>query len=260
MEARLKGKTAIITGAAGGIGRASALRFAQDGAFVYVNDIQTKGAEETVALVKKAGGEAVLALADVTNAAEVKAMVERAAFERGRLDVIYNNAGGGLDTPTHETSIEKFHQLMALNFNAVFYGVHAALPIMMKQKSGVILSTASGAGMNAVPGVAVYGAAKAAIISLMKNVAAEYGAYGIRANSISPGPMDTPSLQAYLAHVPNGHAGFAKQVPFGRLGTGEDIAAAAAFLASDDAAFITGAVVPVDGGVSAVLASPKLPS
>jgi NAD(P)-dependent dehydrogenase (short-subunit alcohol dehydrogenase family) len=260
MEQRLKGKTAVITGAAGGIGRASALRFAKEGAFVYVNDIQSAGAEETLVLLKKAGGEGVLALADVTNAAEVKTMVERAALERGRLDVIYNNAGGGLDTPTHETSIEKFHQLMALNFNAVFYGVHAALPIMMKQKGGVILSTASGAGMNAVPGVAVYGAAKAAIISLMKNVAAEYGAYGIRANSISPGPMDTPSLQAYLAHVPNGHAGFAKQVPFGRLGTGEDIAAAAAFLASDDAAFITGAVVPVDGGVTAVLASPKLPS
>ena len=156
---RLEGKTAIITGAAGGIGRASALRFAQEGAFVYVNDVKLEAAEETVALIRKAGGAGALAAADVTDAAQVKAMVDRAAAERGRLDVIYNNAGGGLDTPTHETSIEKFHQLMALNFNAVFYGVHAALPIMMQQRSGRIVNTASSQWRNP-EGRSAYAAAK----------------------------------------------------------------------------------------------------
>jgi meso-butanediol dehydrogenase/(S,S)-butanediol dehydrogenase/diacetyl reductase len=139
----------------------------------------------------------------------------------------------------------------------VFYGVHAALPVMMRQRSGFILTTSSGAGLNAVADLAIYGAAKAAVINLMRNIAVEYGAMGIRANTIAPGPMDTPGLRTFLATLPGGADPFTSQVPSGRLGTGDDIAAAAVFLASDEASYINGAVLPVDGAVHARLASPR---
>ena len=246
MGQRLKGKIAIITGAAGGIGRASAVRFAQEGAFVYINDIQAEGAEETVALLKKVGGEGALAVGDVTNAAEVKAMVERAASERGRLDVIYNNAGGGLDTPTHETSIEKFHQLMALNFNAVFYGVHAALPIMMKQKSGAFINVSSVVGIDGNAGQANYAASKSGIIGFTKSVAKELGSRSIRANAIAPGFIMTEMTQA----IPQAEIdAWLKSIPLNRPGTVKDVSDVCVFLGSDPSSYVTGQVIHIDGGM-----------
>lgn len=258
MNKRLNGKIALITGAGSGIGRASAVRFAQEGAVVFVNDREESTAQIVVDQIREQGGTAQLAAADVTDPAAVKALVDRVAAQRGRLDVLFNNAGGQQPRPTHEMGIDDFHQIVALNFHSAFYGVHAALPVMMRQGGGVILSTSSGAGLGAVEGLAIYGAAKAAMASLMGSIAAEYGRYGIRANTISPGPMDTPALRTYLDTVPDGAAIFARQVPVGRLGTAEDIAAAAVFLASDEAAYVSGVVLPVDGAIHARLASPQL--
>jgi 3-oxoacyl-[acyl-carrier protein] reductase len=257
MDKRLENKIAIITGAGRGIGRACALRYGQEGAVVIVNDINAENVHKVTGEIVSAGGKAISYPADVTDPKQVQAMVDRAVSEFGRLDVLYANAGGSIPKNTHLTSIDEYHQIIALNQNAVFYGVHAALPVFMRQKSGLFLTTASGAGQNGVPDLAAYGAAKAAVINLMRVIAVEYGAMGIRANAISPGPMGTPLMRGWLDTLEGGAEAFAAQVPSGRLGTSEDIAVAAAFLATDEAFFINGVCLPVDGAVSAALASPK---
>lgn len=257
-DSRLQDKVCIVTGAASGIGRASAQRFAVEGAIVIAADINALGLERTVTDITAAGGRAYARVVDVTQADQVRSLVVGTATEYGRLDVLYNNAGGALPQATHLMSPEEYRRIIALNQDSVFYGIHAALPVMMRQRHGVLLATASGAGLNAVEELSAYGAAKAAVVLLMKAVAVEYGAWGIRANAIAPGPMATPTFREWVATLPGGAEGFACQVPLGRLGESEDIAAAAAFLASDDAAYITGAVLPVDGAVQAKLASPRV--
>ena len=252
----LANKVAIITGAASGIGRACALRFAAEGACVVVNDIAIAGAAATVDKIISDGGRAVAHGADVTSAAAVQALVDDALTRFGRLDIMFSNAGGGRPTPLHQIHPDEYRRLMGLNLDSVYHGVHAALPVMIRQGSGVFLSTTSGAGLAAVPGLAIYGAAKAGIINLMRSVAVEYGPQGIRANTISPGPMDTPALRAWLDTTSGGAVRYAQQIPLRRLGTAEDIASAAVFLASDAASFISGAVLPVDGAIHARLASP----
>jgi 3-oxoacyl-[acyl-carrier protein] reductase len=257
MTKRLDGKIAIITGAGGGIGRACAIRYASEGATVVVNDVNAAGVDAVTAEIATQGGKAIAHPADVTDPDAVQAMVDRAVAEFGRLDVMFANAGGAMPKATHATSIAEYRQIISLNQDAVFYGVHAALPVFMRQKSGLFLTTSSGAGQNGVAELAAYGAAKAAVMNLMRVIAVEYGGMGIRANSISPGPMGTPQMYGYLATMEGGAAAFGGQVPSGRLGTPEDIAVAAAFLATDEAFFINGVVLPVDGAVSALLASPK---
>lgn len=257
MGTRLNNKVALITGAGSGIGRACALHFAAEGARVVVNDIDPTNAMTTVEQILAQGGQALCQSADVTCPEAVQAMVQAVLNHYGRLDILFSNAGGATPTPLEKVEPEDYRRLMALNLDSVYYGVHAALPVMLAQGSGVFLSTASGAGIGAVTDLAVYGAAKAGLINLMRSVAVDYGPRGIRANTIAPGPMDTPGLRAWLDTTPMGAAGYAAQVPVGRLGTAEDIAAAAVFLASDEAAFVSGVVLPVDGAIHARLASPK---
>lgn len=257
MSKRLQNKIAIITGSGRGIGRACALRYGAEGATVIVNDINAANVDKVTAEINAAGGKAVAHACDVTDPDAVQAMVDRAVKEFGRLDVLYANAGGSMPKPTHLTSNEEYRQIIALNQDAVFYGIHAALPVFMKQKCGLFLTTASGAGQAGVPDLAAYGAAKAAVINLMRVIAVEYGGMGIRANSISPGPMGTANMRGWLNTLEGGADAFEAQVPSGRLGTEEDIAVAAAFLATDEAFFINGVCLPVDGAVSALLASPK---
>jgi NAD(P)-dependent dehydrogenase (short-subunit alcohol dehydrogenase family) len=254
----LAGKTAIITGAGAGIGRACAEDFARAGARVVVSDISGDAARATVQAIVAAGGTALAQTTDATDARQVQQLVDVALREFGRIDILFNNAGGAFPQPTHEMSLDTYRQIIALNLDSVFFGIHAVLPTMLQQRSGVILSTTSGAGLNAVTGLAAYGAAKAGVISLMKNIATEFGGQGIRANAIAPGPMDTPGLNAWLSTFDDGPARYAAQVPSGRLGTAEDIARAAVFLASDAAAFINGIVLPVDGAIQARLATPQI--
>ena len=258
MGERLTDKVCIITGAGRGIGRACALAFAAEGAIVVVNDVDAANVTETVRHIKDLGGRAFGRPADVTSAEEVRRLVQGTADEHGKLDVLFNNAGGGRPQPTHEMTIDEYRKTIALNLDGVFYGVYAALPLMMRQRHGVILTTSSGAGLNAVLGLTAYGAAKAAVIMMMQNIAIEYGKWGIRANAISPGLMDTPGMRSYVDTLPGGADEVTGRIPSGRLGLGPDIAATAVFLASDESAYINGVVIPVDGGVQAKMFSPIL--
>lgn len=256
MELGLRDKVVVITGAASGIGLASAQAFAAEGARVLAVDMN---AAALAAAAQELPADRVRAhVADVTDAEQVQKMVALAAAAFGRLDVMFSNAGGATPTPTERQGIADYRRIMALNLDAVYYAIHAALPVMLAQGSGCFLSTSSGAGMNAATGLTVYGAAKAGVISLMKSIATEYGARGIRANTIAPGPMDTPPVRAWLGSFDDGLARFASQVPSGRLGTAQDIARAAVFLAGEAAGFINGAVLPVDGAVHARLSSPQI--
>ncbi|MDG3008954.1 SDR family oxidoreductase [Rhodococcus sp. D2-41] len=256
MSTNSAGRVAIVTGAGSGIGRASALRFARDGITVVVNDIHPDTAQRTAEMIADAGGSAVAIAGDVTSPADVSGLVDAALDRFGRLDILFNNAGGQQPKPTGQISPPEFAAIVELNLHSMFYGVAAALPVMLEQRAGVILSTTSGAGLGAVPGLAAYGAAKAGMISLTRSIAVEYGPYGIRANVISPGSMDTVGLRRWVDTLPGGVDAYAAQIPSGRLGTAEDIADVAAFLVSDQAAYVNGALVPVDGATHAKLAIP----
>lgn len=256
MAERLSGKVVVITGSGRGIGRECAIVFAREGASVVVTDIDADNAEEATRLIVDAGGRAICHPADVTRSDEVDALVDRAVAEFGRLDIMFNNAGGAHPEVTHEITDEQYRSVVALNQDGVFFGTRAALRVMVPQKSGSILITTSGAGLGAVRGMATYGMAKAAIINLAKSVAAEYGPLGIRANVISPGPIATDGFSGFLDSVEGLRAKMENGVPAQRLGLSEEIANTALFLASDEASYVSGVVIPVDGGISSIYPTP----
>lgn len=257
MSKSLQDRVVIVTGAGSGIGRASALAFARAGAVVVASDVNEDTAAETAAMVERAGGRAVPNRTDVCDAGQVGDLVGAAVKQFGRLDVFFANAGGQTPKPTLETTPDDFRRTVELNLHSVYYAAYAALPVMLERRRGVILATTSGAGLNAVPGLIAYGAAKAGIISLVRNIAVEFGARGIRANAIAPGAMDTPPLRSYIGSLPGGADGYIGEMPSGRLGTPEEIAQVAVFLASDEASYVNGTCLPVDGGTSALLAQPS---
>lgn len=250
------GKTIIVTGAGSGIGRACALAFGDCGAAIVVNDINEELAQETVNTIRETGGTASPFVTDISRPDSVDALVDFANAEHGGLDVMFNNAGGAFPTPMLDVSPEEHRRIMALNLEAVYTGTLAALRIMLPRGAGVILSTTSSAGINAMPGLASYGMAKAGVISLMKSVAVEHGASGIRANSICPGAMETPGLLSWLETLPGGAKRYNDAQPQGRLGRPEEIADAAVYLASDYASFVNGSMLAVDGAVHATLWNP----
>ncbi len=250
---RLDGKVAVITGAASGIGRASAVRFASEGAAVVVADLNPQGGEETVAECRKAGGRAVFQRVDVTNEADIKAAVDRAAAEFGKLNVIFNNAGlAGAVGKIEETTAENWDRTLAILLRAVFLGMKYAVPEMRKAGGGSIISTASIAGLRGGAGPHAYSAAKAAVINLTRSVALEVGKDRIRVNCICPGGINTPLI---FNNVPGGYEVADRLLktlqPIPRSGEPADIAAMAAFLASDEAEWITGTAMVVDGGLTA---------
>jgi len=256
MGERLKGKVAIITGSGRGIGRVSAELFAREGASIVVTDIDADNAGDTTRAIVEAGGRAICHPADVTDSAAVDGLVDRAVAEFGRLDVMFNNAGGALPEVTHETTDEKYRSVVGLNMDGVFFGTRAALRVMVPQESGCILITTSGAGLGAVEGLAVYGMAKAGVINLAKSVAQEYGRLGIRANVVSPGPIASEGFIQFLDSVEGLRAKMEGGVPVRRLGQPEEIANTALFLASDEASYVSGVVIPVDGGISSSYPTP----
>ena len=255
MKIDYTGKIIIVTGAASGIGRASTELFARLGGQVVATDFNAEGLTQVVDGINKAGGTAEAKVADVTDPDQIIAVVDFALEKFGKLDVLFNNAGGSFPTPMGDIDRNEFERIRSLNFDAVYHACMRALSAMVSNGGGAIVSTTSGAGAGAVNGLAVYGAAKAGVNSLMRSIALEYGKQGIRANTIAPS-TGTPGMIQWLETLPGGVAAFESKQPMGRLGRSEEIADVAAYLASDYASFINGVVIPVDGGIEAMLATP----
>ncbi|MBI4608075.1 MAG: SDR family oxidoreductase [Candidatus Rokubacteria bacterium] len=249
---KLNGKVAVVTGAGSGIGQATALLFAAEGARVACVDINEATAKRSVEQIEKAGGQGVAVSADVSTAAGNQAMVERALAQWGRLDILYANAGVPQSPiPVEELDEALFDRIMAVNVKGVFLGVKHAVPVMKRQGSGVILITASTAAIRPRQGIQAYGASKGAVIALTKALALELARHRIRVVAIAPVATDTPMLPAFMGKAAvddKGREAMVRTIPLGRLNTPEDIARAALFLASDDAAMVTGTCVEVDGG------------
>ena len=258
MAERLRGKVALVTGAGSGIGRAIALRFAAEGAALVVNDLLADAAQRVVKEIEAANGRARAFPADVADARQVEAAVRFAIAQFGRLDVLVNNAAAVLPGAVEGLSDDAWRRTQSVTLDGVFYGMRAALPIMAAQKSGAIINISSGAAIAGEPGLGAYGAAKAAIVNLTQTAAVENAARGVRINTILPGPIETPPLLAAV-EATGGRAGWERQIPCGRLGKPEEMAAVALFLASDEASYVHGAAIVADGGVSARTNSPRFP-
>ncbi len=248
---KLAGKVAVITGAGSGFGRASAELFAREGARVVVADLNADAGAGVAAAIEGAGGQARFVRTDVSQADDVARMIEAAVDSYGRLDILFNNAGVPMAfTPVEETPDELYERIMNVNVRGVYLGCKLAVPIMKRQGSGVILNTASTAGVRPRPGLHVYAASKGAVIAFTKALALEL-APAIRVNCINPVAGDTPMLAQFIGpkrDYQEGKAAFINTIPMGRLSTPEDIARGALFLASDDAALITGIGLEIDGG------------
>ena len=252
-----KGKVALITGAGNGIGRATAVGFARDGARVVVVDRDTAGGEGTVGIIRQQGGEALFVAADVTKSTDVQAYVKAALDTYGTIDCFHNNAGiEGNVAPTAEYDEAMFDTVMGVNVKGVFLGLRHVLPVMLKQKRGAIVNTASVAGLVASPGMPAYVASKHAVIGLTKTAAGEVARSGVRVNAVCPGPIDTRmihSLESMLSPNDPGSIGerYQSNIPIGRYGTADEVANVVLFLCSDLAGNITGAQYVVDGGRTA---------
>lgn len=244
---RLKGKVALITGGGSGIGRATCLLFAREGATVVVADYVAEGGHETVRQIKATGGEAAFVQADVSKSADVQNMIATAAKTYGRVDVLFNNAGiEGPSTKIANYKEDDWDRVIAIDLTSVYLGMKYVIPKMIEQGGGAIISTASVAGLVGFPGSGAYAAAKAGVVNMTRMVALEYADKNIRVNCICPGIIDTPMVDRVVGSRPKERV--IKAEPIGRLGKPEDIANAALFLASDESSFATGAPFIIDGG------------
>lgn len=247
---RLDGKVALITGAGSGIGRATSLLFAGEGARVMVADFVPQGGHETVKLIQEAGGQAAFVEADVSQSADARRMVTRTVETFGRLDILFNNAGiQGKFIMTADMPEEAWDRIFATNLKGAFLGSKYAIPAMLQQGGGVIISTASAAGVIGLPGTGAYGASKAGIIQLTKTMALEYADRNIRVNSISPGTIMTAITTA--AYDPENAPPFKQSQAMRRYAQPEEVARVALYLASEDSSFVTGTNAVVDGGYCA---------
>ncbi len=250
---RLAGKRAFISGAGGGIGRATALKFAEQGAAVAVADLKAATAEETAQLITAAGGTAVTAIGNLTEPATCEALIGTAAAALGGLDIIFNNAGiidAGDRGPT-DTTLAAWNATLATNLTAVFLACKYAIPHLLAAGRGVIVNNASICALvgSAYPQIA-YTAAKGGVLAMTREIAMQYARQNLRANAVCPGPTATPLVAAFMADEPSWLAR-RPYMPMGRLGQPEEIANLVAFLASDEASFITGAAYAIDGGITA---------
>jgi NAD(P)-dependent dehydrogenase (short-subunit alcohol dehydrogenase family) len=252
-----KGKVALITGAGNGIGRAAALLFAARGAEVVAVDLDAAAAERTVASIKQQGGTGFAQRADVTKSAEVQDYVKASLDAYGRIDCFFNNAGiEGKVAPTAEYDEAVFDQVISVNVKGVFLGLRHVLPVLLKQKAGAVVNTASVAGLVATPGMSAYVASKHAVLGLTKAAAGEVARSGVRVNAVCPGPIDTRMIHSLETQLNPGDPGsvgdrYRASLPIGRYGTADEVANVVLFLCSDLAGNVTGAHYVIDGGRSA---------
>jgi NAD(P)-dependent dehydrogenase (short-subunit alcohol dehydrogenase family) len=252
MVKQVGGKVALVTGAASGIGRATALAFAGEGAEVVVADIDAEGGRETVKLIEEASGEATFVRADVSQPADVEVMVQGCVDVYGRLDFGINNAGvEGAWARTADVSLGEWERVLAINLTGVFNCMRHEIPVMLKQGGGAIVNVASIAGLRVLANSSAYSASKHGVIGLTKAAALEYARQQIRINAVCPVFTRTPMLESLLSVNESYEERLKRNIPMRRYGTPEDIAAAILWLCSDAAGFVTGHALPLDGGIMA---------
>jgi NAD(P)-dependent dehydrogenase (short-subunit alcohol dehydrogenase family) len=256
-NARFDGKVVALTGAAGGIGREAALRFAAEGASVVAADLPGAALDETVALVAAAGGRAIGVGTDVRDESQVKAFIAAAVDTFGGLDALVNNAGiEGPIMPLTDTDVDHFDNVLAVNVRGVFLGIKHGAPAIAARGGGAIVNLSSVAGLGGTPGIVAYGASKHAVIGLTKTAAMEFAPAQIRVNAICPSPIETRMMRALEVGMnpddPDAvRALMAASIPLGRYGQPYDVAALMLFLCSADASFLSGAAIPIDGAMRA---------
>ncbi len=251
MAGLLADKVALVTGGSSGIGRATALAFAREGAKVVVADIAVEDGEETVRLIKERGGEAIFVPTDVSKASDVEALISRAVEAYSRLDCAFNNAGiaGSVGAPTADYPEEEWHSVLSVNLTGVWLCTRYEIRQMLKQGGGVIVNNASVAGLKGFPLRSPYAASKHGVIGITQTAALEYAQAGIRINAVCPGWIRTPMTEEALSD-PQMREQIIAAEPIGRVGTPEEVAEAVVWLCSDRASFVTGHAMIVDGGLT----------
>ena len=251
MSGRFDGKVAFVTGATRGIGRATALAFAREGANVVVADVAAEGNQETSRLIEQAGGRALAVSCDVRRGEDIRAALHAGVERFGRLDIAFNNAGIEQPVkPAHEISDDEWDRLVAVNLRGAFLSMKHEIELM-REHGGAIVNTSSGAGVKGFKGQAAYAATKHGLIGLTKSAALDYAAANIRINAICPGIIDTDMMRRFTGDTDEGRAAVIAQEPIGRMGRPEEIAGAVLWLCSDEAAFTIGHAMVVDGGQTA---------
>ena len=252
MNGTLEGKVALVTGGSSGIGRDSSLTFAREGAQVIVSDVSVEGGEETVSLIKEAGGVATFIKADVSKATDVEALITKSIEAYGRLDVAFNNAGiEGIRVPMDEFPEDQWDRVIAVNLKGVWLCMKHEIRQMLTQGGGVIVNSSSVAGLIGMKGSTAYASAKHGVIGLTKTAALEYATQGIRVNAVCPGAVRTPMTERLMGHDTEREDMYMTIQPIGRFGTSQEIAETVVWLCSDAASLITGVALPVDGGIVA---------
>ncbi|WP_405667241.1 glucose 1-dehydrogenase [Streptomyces sp. NBC_01166] len=246
---RFANKVAFVTGAGSGIGRATAIAFAAEGADVVVADIDSAGNEETARLAAEHGGRVLTVKCDVTSSSDIRAAVEQAVRAFGRFDIAFNNAGiEQPPAPLVDIAEEEWSRLLDIDLRSAFLCMKYEIPAMLENGGGSIVNTSSGAGVIGIRGQAAYVAAKHGLIGLTKSAALDYAAQGVRVNAICPGIIETPMMNRFSGGTPEGRARVIGQEPVGRMGSPEEIASAVLWLSSDLGGFATGHAMVIDGG------------